>query len=124
MVDGAWEPHNMVVVWGYQIGTNKLRRIADLGVKTSSTYTAANIWIPDDRYVLIVYEESVAGPLPWKLVNLTTGEKTEFKLFAPGCDYYNTGCYHPPTKTIVLTGGNIRGNFNNGGAFHHYRSNL
>lgn len=112
-------------VYAYHIGKKSLRQVADSGVTADNASSYAVVYITDSRYCLIVYNEPVGGARPWKLVNLATGNVQHLNLFAPGCTSHNTGVYHPPTKTIVLTGGSSAdGNYKNGGAFHHYMSNL
>ena len=111
-------------VYAYHIGKKLLRPVADTGVTANNASSYAVVYLTESRYCLIVYDELVGGARPWKLVNLATGAVQHLNLFAPGCTNHNTGVYHPPTKTIVLTGGSNDGNYRNGGAWHHYKSNL
>ncbi|HTF20854.1 MAG TPA: hypothetical protein VK658_22425, partial [Chryseolinea sp.] len=111
-------------IYAYHIGKRLLRLVADMGIKADNASSYAVVYITDGGYCLIVYDQLVGGARPWKLVNLSTGSVQHLNLFAPGCTNHNTGVYHPPTKTIVLTGGSNDGNFKNGGAFHHYKSNI
>ncbi len=111
-------------VYACHVGNRTLRMVADAGITASNAASYAVVYITDSKHCLIVYNQEVGGTLPWKLVNLSTGAVQHLRLFAPGCTNHNTGAYHPPTKTIVLTGGSSEVNMANGAAFHHYRSNL
>ena len=111
-------------VYACQIENKVLRMVAATGVTAGNASSYAVVYITDSKHCLIVYNIEVGGVNPWKLVNLATGTVQHLNLFAPGCTNYNTGAYHPPTKTIILTGGSNDGNMANGAAFHHYRSNL
>lgn len=111
-------------VYACHIGNSALRLVADTGVLAGNASSYAVVYITDSKHCLIVYNAAVGGALPWKLVNLATGQTQHLNLFAPGCTNHNTGTYHPPTKTIVLTGGGNDGNRANGAAFHHYLSSL
>ncbi|MBM3342587.1 MAG: hypothetical protein FJY56_10835 [Betaproteobacteria bacterium] len=111
-------------VYVCHVGGQRLRLVADTAVKTGDASSHAVIYLTDSKHCLIVYDSPAAGALPWKLVNLVTGAVRHLNLYAPGCDHYNTGVYHPPSKTIVLTGGSGPANRVNGAAFHHYRSVL
>ena len=118
-------------VWGYVIGTNTLRLVAtiDLGEGKVSGRNYGTVFITDDKYLLLLfsmhYDPAIIVDPPWRLVNLTTGDVEGMDLFPPGTDYFNAGCYHPPTKTIVLTGGSEGGypenNHNNGQYYHHFQ---
>lgn len=108
-------------VYACHVDTIRLRLVADTGVKAENASSYAVVYLPDSRHCLIVYDHLVAGDLPWKLVNLVTGKIRHLNMFAVGCDHHNTGAYHPPTKTIVITGGSGESNWGNGTAFHHYR---
>ena len=111
-------------VYAVNVGKNTIRVAANLGVVVDQSTTRAVVYITDTKHVLVVYSVVDAGANPWKLANLTTGKVESLNLFAPGITRFDTGAYHPPLKTIVLTGGGTDGNLKNGASFHHYRSNL
>ena len=113
-------------VYAYRIGTRILRLVATTLDKTiSSENSIAIVYLTDSRHCLLVYATmQIGSDTPWKLVNLASGEVRHLNPFPPGITRHNTGAYHPPTKTIVLTGGSNDGNKRNGAAFHHYRLNL
>ncbi len=112
-------------------GFAKTRLIVNTGVTMAISATRATVFIPEAKHLLIVY--SVTGPnatntaqvneggaLPWKLINLTTGVMTSMNLFHATHTRSDHGTYHPPSKTIVLSGGGSDGNLQNGAFFHHY----
>jgi hypothetical protein len=113
-------------VYAFRIGTGMLRLVATTIDKTVSTQnTIAVVYLPDSKHCLLAYAaKQIQSELPWKLVNLDTGAIRHLNPFPPGITRVNTGVYHPPTKTIVMTGGSNDGNRRNGAAFHHFRSNL
>lgn len=113
-------------VYGYRIATHVLRLVATAIDRTISEETSiAVVYLTDSRHCLLVYSASQIGStMPWKLVDLSSGAVRHLNEFAPGITHHNCGAYHPPTRTIVLTGGSNDGNRRNGAAFHHYRSNL
>ena len=113
-------------VYAYRIGTKILRLVATTIDKTiRGENSIAIVYLTDSKHCLLVYStKQIGSALPWKLVNLASGEVRHLNPFPPGITRHNTGAYHPPTKTIVLTGGSNDGNKRNGASFHHYRSNL
>jgi len=111
-------------VYAYNITGNALRPICvDLvpAFVGDGGMTRSVIFIPKYKHVLIVYtaSDTLDAP-PWKLVNLTTGKVQHLDLFAPGCDYHNTGAFHTASDTVVVSGGNGV----NGSAFYHYSAAL
>ncbi|HQU49709.1 MAG TPA: twin-arginine translocation signal domain-containing protein [Casimicrobiaceae bacterium] len=113
-------------VYGYQIAKRTMRLVATTIDRTISAQNSiAVVYLTDSKHCLLVYsEKQVGSPLPWKLVDLASGDVRHLNLYPPGITSHNTGAYHPPTRTIVLTGGSNDGNRRNGAAFHHYQSHL
>jgi hypothetical protein len=117
-------------VYAHNIGANITRLVASLlPAAIDSGTTRACVFITDAKHLLIVYTALDLGgdANSWKLINLLTGAVTSFNGYAPGCSYHNTGAYHQPSRTIVLTGGDSGSEItvgNNGQYFHEYRVDI
>jgi hypothetical protein len=71
-------------VYGYNIGRNALRLVADTGVNADNAASFAVVYLSDSKHCLIVYSQAVGGPQPWKLVDLRSGTVQHFESFRAG----------------------------------------